>query len=166
MTENKPKDIKLSALLKEQFIDLDLQGDNKKEVIEHLVELIAKSKKLKNKKAYYSAVLEREKIGSTGIGNGVAIPHAKSKAVNSFIIAFARKNVAIDFNAIDGERTILFFILASPDEKVGEHLKILAEISRLIRDKFNVESLKNARDKKDIIRVISNYEKNEKTKAR
>ncbi|MBN1913749.1 MAG: PTS sugar transporter subunit IIA [Candidatus Omnitrophica bacterium] len=162
MSGKKAKDIKVSSLLKVQAIDLSLQGNDKKEVIAELVELIARSRKLKNKKAFLNAVFEREKIGSTGIGNGVAIPHAKSKAVKSFIIAFGRKSEGIDFDALDGEKTYLFFILASPDEKVGEHLKILAEISRLIRDKFNIETLKKAREKKEILKIVSRFERSEK----
>jgi fructose-specific phosphotransferase system IIA component len=155
----KPKDIKLSNLLKEQFIDLDLKGDTKTRVVARLVELINKSEKLKNKKAFLNAVLERERIGSTGIGYGVAIPHAKSKGVHNFILAFARQNEGINFEALDGERTFLFFILASPKNDVGNHLKILAEISRLVKDKFTIESLKKAKNKKAILRIISTYER-------
>jgi fructose-specific phosphotransferase system IIA component len=147
--------IALSGLLKEKFISLDLKGNDKREVIANLVELVAASKKLKNKKAFYKAILERERLGSTGIGGGVAIPHAKSRAVAGFILVFARKNTGIDFGALDGEKTYLFFALASPEHEVGAHLKILAEISRLVKDKFIVERLKRAKDSKEIVKIIS-----------
>lgn len=160
MRASEPKSIKLSRLLKERFIFLDLKGDTKTKVISEMIDLIAKSKKLKNKKAFFKTVLERERIGSTGIGNGVAIPHAKSKFVRNFVLAFARKNQGIDFNALDGEKTFLFFLLASPENEVGNHLKILAEISRIIKDKFTIEILKNTENKKGILKVISEYEKN------
>jgi len=149
------KEIKLSSLLKEKCIDLQIKGNTKKEVIENLVELISQSKKLKNKKEFLKEIIKREKLGSTGIGGGVAIPHAKSKAVHSFVLGFARKDEGIDFGALDGEKTYLFFILASPMNEVGRHLKILAEISRLIKDKFIVYRLKKAKDKKEILRIIS-----------
>jgi len=150
-----PKEIQLSKLLQEKLINLQLKGKNKKEIIEELVVLIAKSNRLKNKKAFLKSILEREKLGSTGIGNGVAIPHAKSKAVRDFVLVFARKDSGIDFGALDGERTYLFFSLASPEAEVGEHLKILSEIARLIKDKFIVDNLKDCKTKKDVIRVLS-----------
>lgn len=134
-----PKEIKLSVLLQEKLIDLKLTGTNKKEIIAELVELVAKSGKLKDRKAFLKAILEREKLGSTGIGNGVAIPHAKSKVARGFVLVLGRKDEGIDFGALDGERTYLFFSLASPEDDVGGHLKVLAEIARLIKDKFIVE---------------------------
>lgn len=159
MSLKKNKDIKLSSLLKEKFINLDLKQTGKKEIIAELVELIAKSKKLTNKKAFLKAIQEREKLGSTGIGAGIAIPHAKSDAVGDFILVFARSNKGIDFGALDGEKTFLFFSLASPKEEIGGHLKILAEISHLVKDKFIIELLKNAKDGHEIIKIISRMEK-------
>lgn len=150
--------VRLSALLKEKYILLNLEEDNKKKLIGKLVNLIATSGKLKDKKAFLNLILKREKLGSTGIGNGVAIPHAKSAQVKDFIMAFARQDKGMDFGALDGEKTYLFFILASPESNVGGHLKILADISRLVKDKFIVDRLKNAKDKKEILRIIATYE--------
>ena len=120
--------IKLSNLLKEKYITLALQEKTKNKVIVELVDLISQSGKVKDRKSFANAILKRERLGSTGIGNGVAIPHAKSEKVESFIIAFGRHSGGIDFGALDGEKTYLFFILASPDSDVGAHLKILADI--------------------------------------
>jgi fructose-specific phosphotransferase system IIA component len=149
----------LSSLLKEKYINLGLKENNKKKIIVELVDLIASSGKLKDKKSFINQILKREKLGSTGIGNGVAIPHAKSDKVKDFIMAFARHTQGLDFGALDGEKTYLFFILASPESNVGGHLKILADVSRLVKDKFIVERLKNAKDKKEILKVIEAYEK-------
>jgi fructose-specific phosphotransferase system IIA component len=149
------KDLQLPKLLKDKFINLELKGNDKSEIIAELVELLSKSKKIVNKKAFLRAILEREKLGSTGIGNGVAIPHAKSKYAKGFILAFARRDEGIDFGALDGEKTYLFFTLASPEEEVGGHLKILAEISRLMKDKFIVELLKKAKNQKEILKVLA-----------
>lgn len=160
MSSKKAKLIRLSKLLKPKFIELNLEGNNKIEIISELVELIASSRRLKNKKAFFKAVAERENMGSTAIGNGVAIPHAKNKGLNNFILAFAKKNEGIDFEALDGEKTFLFFVLASPEKDVGNHLKILADISRLVKDKFIIESLKKTKDKKEIIKIFGRFEKN------
>jgi PTS system nitrogen regulatory IIA component len=158
MKFDKSGDIKLSTLLKEKFINLSLEGDEKKKIILELVEFIAESKKLKDKKKFLKAIQEREKLGSTGIGNGVAIPHAKSDGVGDFVLAFARKDGGIDFDALDGEKTYLFFILASPKNDIGNHLKIIAKISRVVKDKFIVELLRKAKDKKAILKIISDIE--------
>ena len=151
-------DAKLSSILKEKYIELSLKEKSKSKVIAELVELVSGSGKFKDKKSFCNAILKREKLGSTGIGNGVAIPHAKSPKVNGFIIAFGRTSEGIDFGALDGEKTYLFFILASSESDVGGHLKILADISRLVKDKFIVERLKNAQDKKEILKIIKTYE--------
>lgn len=161
MAGKKPKDIRLSNLLKEKFINLELKEDDKRKLIAELVEFIGKSGKLKDKKVFLKAILEREKLGSTGIGGGIAIPHAKSKGVGDFILAFARKDNGIDFGALDGERTHLFFVLASPKDEVGNHLKLLAEISRLVKDKFIVGLLMKAKTKKEALKIISDAEKNQ-----
>ena len=152
-------DVRLSSLLKEKYIDLDLKEKDKKKIISNLVDLLASSGKLKDNKTILNLILKREKLGSTGIGNGVAIPHAKSEKVKDFLIAFARHNLGADFGALDGEKTYLFFILVSPESNVGGHLKILASISGLVKDKFIVERLKTAKDRKEILKIIATYEK-------
>lgn len=143
--------------LKERYINLDLKGYTKKEIIEELVDLIAESGTLKDKKTLISVILKREKLGSTGIGNGVAIPHAKSDKMKNFILAFARKREGLDYGALDGEKTYLFFLLVSPESNVGGHLKILSNISRLVKDKFIVDRLKKAVDKKEILKIVSSF---------
>jgi len=158
MPVKKRTDLKLYSLLDEKVINLELQEKNKAKIISALVDLLANSKKLKNKPSFLRAILEREKLGSTGIGNGVAIPHAKSNATKDFCLAFARSKEGLEFGALDGEKVHLFFMLASPVEPVGEHLKLLAKISSLIKDKFVVELLKRAKDAKEVIRIIRSQE--------
>lgn len=159
MAKAKSTEIKLSELLKDKFIELELESSEKRKIIAELAALVAQSKRLKNKKAFFDCLLEREALGSTGIGNGVAIPHAKTKVAADFIVALGRKTKGIDFGALDGEKTYLFFVLASPKDEVGRHLKILADISRIVKDKFTIDSLKQAKDKKEIIKIISIAEK-------
>ena len=153
------QDIKISTLVKEKTIELELKLTDKKKVIAELVDVVARSGKLKDKKDLLRTILKREKLGSTGIGNGVAIQHARSPKVNDFILAFARQEKGVEFCALDGEKTYLFFMLASPEENVGGHLKILAEISRLVKDKFLVDRLKGAKDKKQALGVIAAFDK-------
>jgi PTS system nitrogen regulatory IIA component len=149
--------VSLTRLLKEKCVKLDLRQTDKKKVMAELVDFIAENTKLKDKKAFLSALLKREKLGSTGIGNGVAIPHAKLEKEKDFILAFARQEGGVDFGALDGEKTYLFFVIGSPAAEVGSHLKILAEISRVVKDKFIVEKLKKADNKKEIMGIISLY---------
>lgn len=159
MVVQKPEAINLANLLKDRCIVLELEGDSKKTILAELAGIAGQSSKMLNEKGFLKAMFERESLGSTGIGNGVAIPHAKSKHVKDFILVFARKNQGIDFGALDGERTYLFFALASPQEKVGMHLKILAEISHVVKDKFIVDRLRQAKDKKEILKVIAVFNK-------
>lgn len=150
--------IKLSRLLKETHINLDLKQTSKKKVLVELLEFVAKCGRLKDKRALCNAILKRERLGSTGIGGGVAIPHAKLNKLRDFILVFARHNAGVDFGALDGEKTHLFFLLASPHQEVGSHLKILSDIARLVKDKFIVDRLKTLKNKKEIIRLIKTYE--------
>ena len=153
---------KLSSLLKESLIELELEGKDKLEIIDELVDIITKSGKARNKKALASAILARENLGSTAIGNGVAVPHAKIDGIKHTVLAFGRSVAGVDFSSLDGEKTHLFFILISPKDDIGAHLKILAKISHLIKDRFMVGLFKKARSKKEVLSMITNLEKSSK----
>jgi fructose-specific phosphotransferase system IIA component len=152
-----PRDVKIQLLLKEKYMILDLDQKDKKKLLVEMVDLISSSGKIKDKKSFLNSILKREKLGSTGIGNGVAIPHSRMEKVSDFVLAFGRQTAGIDFGALDGEKTHLFFMVASPEDKVGSHLKILAEISRIVKDKFIVDRLKSAKDKKEILKIIHTF---------
>jgi len=154
--------VKLSSLLRENLIELGLEGKDKSEIIGELVDILISSGKAKNKKALASAIMARENLGSTAIGNGVAVPHAKIDGIKNTVLAFGRSAAGVDFNSLDGEKTHLFFILISPKEDIGSHLKILAKISHLIKDRFMVGLFKKAHSKKEILSMISNLEKSSK----
>ena len=151
--------IDLLGLLKENLIELNLEGKDKEEIINELVGIISKSGKAKNRKALANALMEREKLGSTALGNGVAVPHAKIDGLKRTVLALGRSNAGVDFNSLDGEKTHIFFMLISPKEDVGSHLKILAKISHLIKDRFMVSLFKKAKSKKEVLSIISNLEK-------
>ena len=153
------KDIELTDYLKLKHIELDLKEQEKPAVIEELVDLIAESGAVKNKKALLAAIIERERLGSTAIGNGVAMPHVRIDGVTEALLAFGRSVHGVDFNSLDGEKTHIFFIFISPKDDVEGHLKILAKISRLVKDKFHVSRLKKAKNKKEIVDIIAHIEK-------
>ncbi|MFA6079079.1 MAG: PTS sugar transporter subunit IIA [Candidatus Omnitrophota bacterium] len=148
------KDIVLSDLLKQKYIQLNIESKEKDKLLAEMAAIICSSGKVKNKKALLSALLERETLGSTGIGSGVAIPHAKIDGVKEPMLAFGRSLEGVDFNSLDGEMAYLFFVLISPKEEVGKHLKILAKISHIIKDKFTVGQLKKAKTASDVLKVL------------
>ena len=155
----KHRDIKLPDLLKERYIALDLKEKEKTKLIAELVDIVIKSGRIKNREALSKAILERERLGSTAIGNGVAIPHAKIKGIKKPLLILGRSVGGVNFDSLDGEKTYLFFMLISPQEEVGPHLKILAKVSHLVKDKFVVERLKKIKDKHEIFEIISDFER-------
>ena len=153
------KDVSVSEILKQKYVALNLESTEKDNLLAELVDIVATSGKVKNKKALLTAVLEREKLGSTGLGNGVGIPHTKVDAVKEPILVFGRAQGGVDFNSLDGGPTYIFFMLISPKEEVGRHLKILARISHIIKDKFTINLLKKAKTQGDIVKIIQDAEK-------
>ena len=154
--------IKLSSLLKESSVELNLEGRSKADIISELVDIACKSGGIRNRKALADALAEREKLGSTAIGNGVAVPHAKIDGVKQAVLVFGRSGEGVDFNSLDGEKTHLFFMLISPKDDRGAHLKILAKISHLIKDRFMVGLFKKAKSKKEALSIIATLEKSAK----
>jgi len=108
---------------------------------------------------YTRKILPQESLVVTGIGLGVGIPHGKSTAVRQLIGAFGLSRDGVDFESLDGEPAHIFFLLIAPKDSAGPHLKALARISRLLRDKYFRERLRNAKDEKEVMRVISEEDK-------
>ena len=135
-------------------VTADLKSQNKKEAIEELVGLLYKAKKIKSKEKVVKILIEREKLGSTGIGQGIAIPHGKSSGVTNIIAAFGVSKNGVNFDALDGESVYLIFLLIAPPDLAGVHLKALAKISRLLKDKFFRQALRNAASVDEIIKII------------
>lgn len=148
----------ISELLQSSFIDLDFDVTDKNAAIDKLSDMLCESGKITDKEIFSNAVIEREKLGSTGIGAGIAIPHARTSTVNEVSIAFARSNKGIDFNAIDGDPVNLFFVLAAPTESGSAYLKLLARISRLLRYQDLIDELKKAKTKEEVIQLIASRE--------
>ena len=129
--------MRLTDILKPQNIQVPLAGKTKNEAIGELVTLLATNGEISDAKKVLDAVLEREATRTTGIGNGLAIPHGKCNGVDHLVMAIGRPIAPIDFQAIDGRPVNLIWLLASPPDKTGPHIHALARISRLMTiDRF------------------------------
>ncbi|MDR3049036.1 MAG: PTS sugar transporter subunit IIA [Elusimicrobiota bacterium] len=146
--------MKIMELLSPESIIADLKATDKKSAIVELVEILKSAGKVKKSDEIIEVVLEREKLGSTGIGQGVAIPHGKTDAISeqSGVLGISKKG--IEFNSLDGELVNIIFLLVGPVEVAGQHLKALSRISRLFKDKFLRQAIKDAASVEDIIKII------------
>lgn len=150
--------VKITDYMSEELISLNLKAKNKDEALKELSALIGKSEKIEKKDVIYKALLERENLGSTGIGKGVAIPHAKTDAAESLTIAFGVSKEGVDFKSLDQEKVKIFFVFASPFKDSQIYLKVLARISRLIRDENFREKLLNCENAKEVLECIDKEE--------
>jgi fructose-specific phosphotransferase system IIA component len=126
--------LRIQDLLDRDLILMDLRAADKAGVIHELAGLLARNNRVQDPDALAQAVLDRESQGSTGIGEGIAIPHAKSQAIDDIVVAFGRSTSGVDFQSLDGKPAYLFFLLVTPEDRPGEHLKLLARISRIMRN--------------------------------
>ncbi len=148
--------MKITDFLREKAITVNLAAADKEGVIRELVHLLVKAGEIKpaDEEKLTPILLAREALGSTGIGQGVGIPHGKSNCVKELIAAFGLSKRGVNFDSLDGEPAHIFFLLVAPEDSAGPHLKALARISRLLKDRFFRESLKEAKDEKQILRII------------
>lgn len=146
--------MKIMDFLCPEAINIDLEARDKKEAIAEIVDMLVKAKKIKKPAEIIETVLEREKLGSTGIGQGVAIPHGKINFLTEQIGALGISQKGVEFNALDGEPVHLIFFLIGPVEVAGKHLKALSRISRLFKDKFFRNSLREAKTPDEVIKII------------
>jgi len=140
--------------LKEKAVSAHLKSNKKEEVIEELIDLLVQSGEIDTKEEIIKALLDREDLGSTGIGEGVAIPHAKSEVIREVVAAFGRSSQGVEFDSLDGEPAYLFFLLVAPTDSAGPHLRALARISRILKDKPFREALKKAESEEEILKLI------------
>jgi len=148
--------MRMLDFLNEKAVSADLKSQDKNNTIKELVDLLVKSGQLKSrdKDAVVKVLLNREALGSTGIGQGVAIPHGKCEHVSELIGAFGISKSGIKFDSLDGEPAYIFFLLLAPIESSGPHLKALARISKLLKDKYFRDTLKGSDNEKSLIKII------------
>jgi len=142
--------------LNPKAISTDLEATEKKGIIKELLDLLIKSSDInsKDKDNILDVIMEREALGSTGIGLGIGIPHGKSANVKNLVAAFGISRKGVAFDSLDGEPVYIFFLLLAPQDTAGPHLKALARISRLLKEKYFRDMLVKASDPKDVLRII------------
>jgi PTS system nitrogen regulatory IIA component len=150
--------MKIMDFLSRDAIIVDLKSTDKKPAIIELVETLKSTKKIKKTDEIINVILEREKLGSTGIGQGVAIPHGKTDILHEQIGMLGISHKGIEFNSLDGEPVHIIFLLVGPVEVAGQHLKALSKISRLFKDKFLRQAIRNTVSAEEIVKIIQQEE--------
>jgi len=146
--------MKITNILRVESIIPELKSQDKSGVIRELAEAVTRSEASLAADRLYEVLLEREKLGSTGIGSGVAIPHGKVPNLERIVAAFGRSSPGIDFDSQDGEPAHLFFVLVAPENTAGLHLKALAKLSRLLQDAQFRQKLLDVSTAEDIYKAI------------
>ena len=136
--------MRLSDILKKDHIKVPMAAKNKKDAIGELVQVLADANELKDAKVLLASVLEREATRTTGIGNGLAIPHGKCGGVDHLVVSIGKPETPIDFESIDGRPVNLIVLLASPPDQTGPHIQALARISRLMTVDAFRQAMRNA----------------------
>lgn len=146
--------MKIMEILVKEAVILDLESKEKPAVLEQLAGALAGAEPGIEAGRLLEVLIDRESLQSTGIGDGVAIPHGKVPGLSRLLASFARSRDGLDFDSIDGEKTHLFFLLVVPEHSGGLHLKALARISRFFRDAAFRKALMEAETQEDVIRAI------------
>lgn len=148
--------MKFSDFIVTKAIKAEVQAATKPEVIEELVDSLLQAGEINadQRDDIISSILKREELGSTGIGRGVAVPHTKHPSVDKLVGTVGVSEDGVDFDALDGERVQLFFLLISPPERPGDHLRALESISRQLRDETFCRFLKQAKSPADIQQLL------------
>ncbi|MBE3031072.1 PTS sugar transporter subunit IIA [Sneathia sp. DSM 16631] len=149
---------KITDYLKVETVNLNLEAKDKKSVLKELFEQLQNSSEITDKNKCYEDLLEREKLGSTGIGEGFAIPHAKSDFVKELIMTVGISKNPIEYDAVDGKPVNIFFMFLSPNELSQEYLILLAKISRFIREPNFKSELLSAKSKEEIAEILLSKE--------
>ena len=147
----------LNNFFSEESIIMDCQSKSKKNVLE-LISEIASSISITNKDIVFEKLYEREKLGTTAFGNGIAIPHARIDNLSEAKIIILKLETAIDFNSSDGEKVDLIISLLAPNNENEMHIKILSKIAEMLDDKIFREKIRKCSNKLEIKSVINSYQ--------
>jgi len=146
--------MKITDFLKDSSIIIGMKNTAKESCLSELLGVLKASGQIKDEQRILSELLEREKLGSTGIGQGIAVPHTKSDQVEEVIGALGVSSKGIGFDALDGEPVHIVFLVLAPAKATGIHLKALAKIARLLKDRVFRNSLRNCTTPADALRII------------
>lgn len=147
--------MKIADLLDIRAISAELSSNKKVEVLAEMVELLRRVQPDLDTAELLTVLIDREELGSTGIGDGVAIPHGKLKGLDRLLMAFGRKQSGIDFDSMDNRPAHLFFLLLAPESEATLHLKALARISKLLRKEDVRRQLLDAPDPATLLSILS-----------
>ncbi|TWT67342.1 PTS sugar transporter subunit IIA [Allorhodopirellula solitaria] len=155
--------MKFSDFVKKGAIRANLQSTTKEAVINELVDSLLESGEIAadQRDDIIAAIMKREELGSTGIGRGVAVPHTKHPSVSELVGTVGVSEAGVDFDSLDGERVQLFFLLISPPERPGDHLRALENISRQLRDESFCRFLKQSKSADDIQQLLQEADDNQ-----
>ena len=149
--------MKLVDFLSEDTIKLDLDGTNKDEILKELVDILNLEER--PRQILFDLLKKREKLGSTGIGKGVAIPHCRSLVINRLMMAFGKKEKGVEFEAIDGKPTHFFFLIIAPPLEISNlYLPVLGKVAQFCKDNKNIHKLHKVETPKDFIAMLQDIE--------
>ncbi|MDD5614072.1 MAG: PTS sugar transporter subunit IIA [Candidatus Omnitrophica bacterium] len=150
--------MKVSELLKKNLIKLEIEAVDKQGVIKEMVDIMRDCAQIENGDVFLNDVYAREKLGSTGIGDGIALPHARSKGIKQLILVFGRSTEGVEFDALDGNPVHLVFLIGTPKEDVGNYLKTLAQLSRLLKKEHFRKRILAADSEEEIFEIFKEAE--------
>ena len=148
--------MKIEEILKKESVIADLLGDNKVKVIKEMTQCLKKNNFIKNDQALFETLMEREKLGSTGIGENVAIPHGKSDEVTQIITVLARSKKGVEFESLDQKPVHFICMVIAPAHSTGQHLKVLARVSRIFKNQGIREEILKAENSDTIYSILMN----------
>ncbi|MCK9225081.1 MAG: PTS sugar transporter subunit IIA [Candidatus Muirbacterium halophilum] len=144
----------LENLIKEENILLDIKSREKYEFLHELCDFAEYRGLIQDKEEFYKVLENRERLGSTGIGKNIAIPHGRSDCVKNITIIFARHNDGIEFDSLDGQKAKIFFLLAAPLDVQSKYLQVLANLSMLLRKEEFRENIMKAQSPREVIEIL------------
>jgi len=147
--------MKILDYLKAEWVIFELKGTDKRTVLKELSEVLVKPCGVSSSEDLVSVLLEREKLGSTGIGEGIAIPHGRLKKLKGFFISFGRSARGVDFDSVDHKPCQLFFLVMAPENSAAENLNLLGRIAKLLKDSSFKRRLTEAKSQKELFEIIS-----------
>ncbi len=150
--------MKLSKFCDEKLVIFDLKATTKDDVIEELVDVASTSPLVKDRDELLRDIIHRENMVTTGIGYGVAFPHAKTKATKGIVIAFGRSQQGIDFDAMDKKPVHVFFLIAAPEDAIGAHLNVMARLSYIMKSEENRQKLMNVNSPGELLTILDSVE--------
>lgn len=150
--------MKISDYLKPEYCIMDLKAKHKDESIRELAQCIQHSGKIIDAEKFVGDILEREQLGSTGIGNNIAIPHSRTDAVNEFVISFGYSKKGIEFKALDGNPVNFIFLMGANPNDLNLYLRLLAELSKLLMESSFRNELATAKQAKEVIEIFRKFE--------